>query len=174
MNETDSAAGSGKEATLENRLQQIIAEQNLTAQRDLVHRMATRLEVSLLDCAAALIYLNQPQAVAPVKVGPHQTREAIKSNYRSVRYRLDIGSQHNVSKEQIQDVLVEESGVDRKRIGRIDIRHNYTLVELPDGMPADIFQLLSEASIGEQKLAIKRVKPNRRSSRPARDSGENR
>jgi ATP-dependent RNA helicase DeaD len=62
-------------------------------------------------------------------------------------------------------VLVEESGVDRKRIGKIDIRHNYTLVELPDGMPADIFQLLSDASIADRRLAIKRVKPNRRGAR---------
>lgn len=171
MDVADASADFGKESSLEKRLQEIIGEQNLTAQRDQVHRMATRLEVSLLDCAAALLYLSQPDSYSQAKIGPNSTREPVKPNYRLVRYRLDVGSQHKVSKEEIQAVLVEESGVDKKRIGRIDIRHNYTLVELPDGMPADIFQLLSEATIGEQKLAIKRVKPNRRRSR---DSGDNR
>lgn len=170
MDTTESVTGSGQEAELEKRLQAIIAEQSLTAQRDQVHRIATRLEVSLLDCAAALLYLNQPQPVLAAKAKASPSREPIKPNYRSVRYRLDIGTQHKVSKEQIQEVLIEESGVDKKRIGRIDIRHNYTLVELPDGMPADIFQLLSEAVIGEQKLAIKRVKPSRRRGREVGDS----
>jgi hypothetical protein len=31
-------------------------------------------------------------------------------------------------------------------------------------MPADIFQLLTEATLNQQRLAIKRVKPSRRRS----------
>jgi ATP-dependent RNA helicase DeaD len=84
---------------------------------------------------------------------------------------LNVGSQHRVLKEQIQAVLIEESGVDKKRIGKIDIRPSYTLVELPEGMPADIFQLLSEATVCERKLGIKRMKPNRRNARNKADSG---
>jgi hypothetical protein len=36
---------------------------------------------------------------------------------------------------------------------------------LPDGMPADIFQLLSEATVNGYLLSIKRVKPNRKKFR---------
>ena len=75
-----------------------------------------------------------------------------------VRYRLDVGRKHQASLDEIENVLVEVSGVDRKRIGRLDIRNYYTLVDLPDGMPADIFQLLSETEIQRQKLNIKRIK----------------
>ncbi len=159
------SAGGRKEETLENSLQQIIGERNLAPQRELIQRTATRLKVSLLDCAAALLYMNSPLLVPQSKSSESKSDGLPKPNYRSVRYRLDVGAQHNVTKEQIQAVLIEESGVDSKRIGRIDIRHNYTLVELPDGMPADIFQLLSEATIGGRRLAIKRVKSNRRRPR---------
>ncbi len=163
-----SSADSRKEDSLENCLQQIIARQDLSSQRELIQRTAARLNVSLLDCAAALIYMNPP----PQSKSSESKSDALpKSIYRSVRYRLDVGAQHNVTKEQIQAVLVEESGVDIKRIGRIDIRHNYTLVELPDGMPADIFQLWSEATIGGRRLAIKRVKPNRRRQREVGGKG---
>lgn len=164
MDDFDGCACSDKANALEKRLEQIIGEQNLASQRDLIQGMAARLDASLLDCAAALLYLSQPLINSQSKTSDIPSREVINASYRFVRYRLDVGSQHNVIKEQIQAVLIEESGVDKKRIGRIDIRHNYTLVELPDGMPADIFQLLSEATIGDRKLAIKRVKPNRRTA----------
>jgi ATP-dependent RNA helicase DeaD len=150
---------------LEKRLRHTIATQNLSAQREQVLELASRLDINFLDCAAALLSFCQPHAVLSAKIPDKFVAEPLKPHYRFVRYRLDVGSQHNVAKEQIQVVLVEESGVDRKRIGKIDIRLNYTLVELPDGMPADIFQLLSEATIANRKLAIKRVKPNRRGAR---------
>ena len=150
---------------LEKRLAQLIAEQNLDKQRDSVLQAIKKMNVSLLDYTAALLSLTQPQTAGLQKTAALQSTKPDKHQYRFVRYRLDVGSQHNVVNEQIQAVLIEESGVDKKRIGRIDIRQNYTLVELPDGMPADIFQLLSEATIGERKLAIKRVKPSRRSAR---------
>ncbi len=147
---------------LEKRLELLIAEQNLDTQRDEIQQAINRMNVSLLDFTAALLCLTQPQAAGLKKTAELASKKPDKQPYRFVRYRLDVGSQHHVVKEQIQALLIEESGVDKKRIGRIDIRQNYTLVELPDGMPADIFQLLSEATINERKLAIKRVKPSRR------------
>ncbi|MGZ4998901.1 MAG: DbpA RNA binding domain-containing protein [Methylomonas sp.] len=171
MDASDAPSARGRqEDSLENCLEQIISGRNLAAQRELIQDAAARLNVSLLDCAAALLYLNSPGLVSPQPKSPENKSDARpRPNYRSVRYRLDVGIQHGATKEQIQAVLIEESGVDSKRIGRVDIRHNYTLVELPDGMPADIFQLLSEATVGGRKLAIKRVKPNRRRPREAKD-----
>jgi hypothetical protein len=129
--------------------------------------LSAQLGFSALDFAAALLFVYKPDGDtlnnSAQTVNTNNLRS--RTTFRSVRYRLDVGSQHNVCKEQIQAVLIEESGVDKKRIGRIDIRHNYTLVELPDGMPADIFQLLSEATVADRKLALKRVKSNRRRPR---------
>jgi hypothetical protein len=154
------------DAELAEQLQQIINQQPLNAQRALIKALSAQLGFSALDFAAALLYAYKPGP----DVANHSAQAATANSrnrlsYRSVRYRLDVGSQHNVTKDQIQAVLIEESGVDKKRIGRIDIRYNYTLVELPDGMPADIFQLLSEATVADRKLALKRVKSNRRRPR---------
>lgn len=157
------------DAELAEQLQQIINQQPLNQQRALIKALSAQLGASVLDLAAALLSVYKPDT--DIVNNSAQTVRAnhlrSRSSFRSVRYRLDVGSQHKVSKEQIQAVLIEESGVDKKRIGRIDIRHNYTLVELPDGMPADIFQLLSEATVADRKLALKRVKSNRRRPREA-------
>ena len=165
MSGIDDAKDTPQLEALEKRLALLITEKNLDPQRDEVLKTINRMNVTLLDFSAALLCLTQPQAAILIKSVEPAAKKPDKNHYRCVRYRLDVGSQHNVVKEQIQAVLIEESGVDKKRIGRIDIRQNYTLVELPDGMPADIFQLLSEATIGERKLAIKRVKPSRRPAR---------
>jgi ATP-dependent RNA helicase DeaD len=159
---------SRKEDKFKRRLQRIVIEEDLTLHRELIQRTAAELDIDLLTCAAALVYLSQPNLYPahtqqpkllvplpqPHSRGPH-------ANGKMVRYRLAVGSQHQVNCDDIQAVLVEESGVDKKRIGRIDIRDTHTLVELPDGMPADIFQLLTEASIGPHRLNIKRIKPNK-------------
>jgi len=80
------------------------------------------------------------------------------STIKMVRYRLDVGSQHQITEETLKKVLVEESGVDKNNINNINIRGLYTLIDLPDSMPADIFQHLKTVEINQRPLAIKRVK----------------
>lgn len=154
-----------KEDKFKKRLQRIVREEDLTQQRELILRTAAELGIDLLSCAAALVYVSQPNLYPSIKLQPKPASMSPgrnpHSHYKMVRYRLAVGSQHQVSRDDIQAVLVEESGVDKNRIGRIDIRDTYTLVELPDGMPADIFQVLTEAAIGPHCLNIKRIKPNK-------------
>ncbi|MGZ5029290.1 MAG: DbpA RNA binding domain-containing protein [Methylobacter sp.] len=78
---------------------------------------------------------------------------------KMVRYRLDVGSKHQVTSEELKKILIEESGVDKNNIKYINIQGDYTLVELPDEMPQDIFMHLKSVEINQRKLDIKRVKP---------------
>jgi hypothetical protein len=165
---------------LKKRIQQVLKHQDLKAHRNLLKQICSDLNIDPADCAAGLLYASQPHlfqsspaSEAPQTALPREQALAYKlPNYRNVRYRLDIGNLHQIDREQLLNLLVEESGVDRNRIGRVDIRDSYTLVDLPDGMPADIFQLLSEATINGQRLNIKRVKPNRKKPRDMRRGGE--
>ena len=77
---------------------------------------------------------------------------------KMVRYRLDVGSKHQVTSEELKKILIEESGVDKNNINNINIQGDYTLVELPDEMPQDIFLHLKSVEIKQRKLDIKRVK----------------
>lgn len=89
---------------------------------------------------------------------PTGTATAAQSGIKMVRYRLDVGCQHQVTLEELKKVLIEESGVDKNNINVIAIQDDYTLVELPDEMPQDIFMHLKSVEIQQHKLDIKRVK----------------
>lgn len=148
---------------LNKRLQNILKQTNIEPQRAIIRKISADLNIDLLDFAAALLCISQPHLIQNThQPGPQKSIAALPTNNRNVRYRLDVGSCHNIEPEELLAVIIEESGVDKNRITRLDMRDSYTLVDLPDGMPADIFQLLSEANVGECKLNIKRVKPNRR------------
>lgn len=153
---------------LKKRLQHALNQQNLQAHRAVIQQLSGEMAIDAIDCAAALLFISQPHLFqSPQELEEIKTPPPIfkSPTYRNVRYRLDVGTHHKISEEQLIAVLIEESGVDRKRIERVDMRETYTLVDLPEGMPADIFQLLSEAAVAGRPLNIKRVKPNRRKFR---------
>lgn len=82
----------------------------------------------------------------------------VQPSIKMVRYRLDVGCKHQITSEELKKVLIEESGVDKNNVNNINIQGDYTLVELPDEMPQDIFLHLKSVEIKQRKLDIKRVK----------------
>lgn len=141
---------------LKNRLQQVLSLQPLDNQRDLISAVAAELDTDILQCAAALLYLAQnPDGGTTI---PETSKPAFPTAIKMVRYRLDLGHQHQLTLEQLKKILVEESGVDKNNINNVAIRGLYTLLDLPDAMPADIFQHLKSVEINQRKLDIKRVK----------------
>ncbi|MBS3964695.1 MAG: DbpA RNA binding domain-containing protein [Methylomonas sp.] len=153
---------------IKQRLQRVFAEENLDTHRQLILQASQALALDPADCAAALLYLSQPHLVdAKPRSNKHEQPVAeltpASSLPRSnVRYRLDVGRIHHIDRDTLITVLVDEAGVERKRLQHVDIRENYTLVDLPEGMPSDIFQLLSETTLAGRKLDIRRVKNKRR------------
>ncbi|MCK5828885.1 MAG: DbpA RNA binding domain-containing protein [Methylococcales bacterium] len=161
------------EVELKHSIEALLKHQDLSLHQNLINRLSTELGINTLECAAALSLLNQP-ALYAIKADENK-QVSVSSvlqpptpglpKQRVVRYRLDIGLKHQVQIEEIKMVLVDVSGVDKKRITRVDIRNHYTLIDLPEGMTADIFQLLFETEIKNKKLNIKRVKFHRRFQR---------
>jgi ATP-dependent RNA helicase DeaD len=165
-------AFSKKEQKFKKRLEKVLSGHDLTLQRDLITRITAQSGVELIDCAAALVLLSQanlyhaakdPDDIAQTASGSlgNNPKSAILQPLKPpkmIRYRIEVGSKHNICVDEIKTVFVTEAGVDKKMIGEVDIRHHYTLVELPEGMPPDIYHLLTTVSIAQQKLNIKRLK----------------
>ena len=154
---------SSKEELLKNRIQQLLTSENLDTQRAFISVISAELGIDSLTCAAALAYLTQAveKTSLPAFPGDQKTGTQSKSalaGIKMVRYRLDVGSTHRITLEQLKKVLVEESGVDKNNINNVNIQNLYTLIELPDEMPPDIFQHLKSVEINQQKLDIRRVK----------------
>jgi ATP-dependent RNA helicase DeaD len=63
------------------------------------------------------------------------------------RFRIEVGHEHEVKPANIVGAIANEAGLDARNIGHIDIHTDYSLVDLPRGMPKEVFQDLSKARI---------------------------
>ncbi len=77
------------------------------------------------------------------------------------RYRIEVGHAHQVQPGNIVGAIANEAGLDSQHIGRINIQETFTLVDLPEGMPRDIFRILKKVWVSGQQLKISRLKSNR-------------
>ncbi len=71
-------------------------------------------------------------------------------------YRIEVGSEHGVQPGNIVGAVANEAGLDSKNIGRIDIRDDHSLIDLPEGMPQEIFKHLKKVWVSGQQLRITR------------------
>jgi ATP-dependent RNA helicase DeaD len=73
------------------------------------------------------------------------------------RYRIEVGHQHEVKPGNIVGAIANEAGLDAEHIGHIDIQTEFSLVDLPIGMPKEVFQDLRKARVCGQRLNIARL-----------------
>jgi ATP-dependent RNA helicase DeaD len=89
------------------------------------------------------------------------------------RYRLEVGSQHGVKPGNIVGAITAEAGLTSRNIDQITIHENYSTVDLPEGMPVEVFRELKNMKIVGQRLNISKSnakgKVTRSDSRPKRD-----
>ncbi|MFT6432171.1 MAG: ATP-dependent RNA helicase DeaD [Candidatus Azotimanducaceae bacterium] len=74
------------------------------------------------------------------------------------RFRIAVGHIHEVQPGNIVGAIANESGLDAEHIGHINIQEDHSLIDLPMGMPKDIFRDLKKAWVCGRKLDIVRLK----------------
>src|SRR3546814_6800599 len=72
-------------------------------------------------------------------------------------YRIAVGSAHDVKPGNIVGAIANEAGLDSENIGRVDIHEDYSLIDLPEGMPKKIFRDLQKVWVCGQQLQISRL-----------------
>ena len=72
-------------------------------------------------------------------------------------FRLEVGLAHNVKPGNIVGAIANEAGIEGRHIGRIRLYEEYSTVDLPTGMPADIFNGLKKTRVAGRPLAISRL-----------------
>ena len=70
-------------------------------------------------------------------------------------YRVDVGHAHQVKPGNIVGAIANEAGLDSKHIGRIEIHDDYSLIDLPEGMPAELLGHLKKVWVAGQRLRIR-------------------
>jgi ATP-dependent RNA helicase DeaD len=72
-------------------------------------------------------------------------------------FRIEVGHVHGVQPGNIVGAIANEAGLDGKHIGHIDIREDHSFVDLPEGMPKEIFRSLKKVRVRGTELRITHV-----------------
>ena len=157
-------------------IRETLAEQDLDFYYRLVDRIENEQELSSLDIAAALTFMSQgerPFVVEELKKhrpekrerhehAKHKEKGARKGKERHKddgvqrdRYRIEVGRKHGASPREIVGAIANEAGMDGQYIGYIGIYDDYSTVDLPEGMPRDIFKHLKKVYVCGRPLRIR-------------------
>lgn len=158
--------------------------------RDIINHYVTHHDVPEADVAAALAVVAQGETPLlldenapeprrergdrPVRDGDRAERGDRPRRERSggptATYRIEVGRRHKVEPRQIVGALANEGGLRREDFGAIQIRPDFSLVELPADLPRDTLQRLEGTRISGRLIEIKPDRFQRSAKRP--DRGE--
>jgi ATP-dependent RNA helicase DeaD len=79
------------------------------------------------------------------------------SNIEMETFRIEVGHTHGVKPGNIVGAIANETGIDGDHIARIKIEQDYSTVELPAGMPKELFNELKKVRVVGQALNISRL-----------------
>ncbi len=92
-----------------------------------------------------------------------------RSGGPTATYRIEVGRRHKVEPRQIVGALANEGGLRREDFGAIQIRPDFSLVELPADLPRETLQRLEGTRISGRLIEIKPDRFQRSAKRPDRD-----
>ncbi|CAM3179858.1 DEAD/DEAH box helicase [Nocardioides dubius] len=166
-----------------------LGNERVTFFRDVVNHYVKEHDVPEVDVAAALALVLQgdepmlldPEAERPIrqekfredgKERPVRGRDerpqrgGRNSNANMTMYKLQVGKRHKVEPRQIVGALANEGNLRRSDFGRIEIRPDFSLVELPNELPPGTLEALANTRISGKLIEITKDNGPRRSSAP--------
>ncbi|MFV0478497.1 MAG: DEAD/DEAH box helicase [Parahaliea sp.] len=76
------------------------------------------------------------------------------------RFRIEVGHEHGVKPGNIVGAIANEAEIDSQYIGHIAIFDHYSTIDLPEGMPKELFRHLKGVWVSGQRLQISRLDHN--------------
>ncbi|MBS3965281.1 MAG: DEAD/DEAH box helicase [Methylomonas sp.] len=178
-----------------------LAADELSFYIQLINQYQMEHDVPALDIAAALARLLQGDEPLLLKEGGKKpTKEHSDDRHDKQRdksssgkrekhrasqvemelFRIEVGRNDGVKPGNIVGAIANETGIDGDHIARITIEETYSTVELPAGMPKDVFQALKKVRVVGKPLnishfdpeSIKKAKSKKRMSSTSKRSKE--
>jgi len=125
--------------------------------RTLVESMVEKTEHSVETIAAALAVMAQ--GTSPLLLTEEGSRKGRKgkvshSDQDKATYRIEVGRNHGVGPGNIVGAIANEGGFQNREIGRVKLFGNFSVVDLPADISADVLDILRNVSVGGKRLQI--------------------
>jgi ATP-dependent RNA helicase DeaD len=177
-------------ADFKQKISDTLALGELAFMQGLVEQYQQEHDVPAIDIAAALAKMSigdQPMLLSPDNDRPKRKfdqskagKERDKSSHGQKRrdatsrepdadkerYRIEVGHTHGMKPGNIVGAIANEAGLDGEHIGHIEIDTDFSLIDLPVGMPKDIFMDLKKVRVCGVPLRISRLGETKRSRVP--------
>jgi len=163
-------------ADFKQKISDTLAAGELAFMQSLVEQYQQEHDVPALEIAAALANLSigdrpllmKPEKPRPARAMTDSTPRKDRGEQRRrkpqarpdkgwERFRLEVGSQHGVKPGNIVGAIANEAGLDGQHIGHIEINEEFSLIDLPVGMPHEVFNDLKKVWVCGQALKISRL-----------------
>jgi ATP-dependent RNA helicase DeaD len=145
-------------ADFKQKITDTLANGELGFMQGLVEQYRQEHDIPAVEIAAALAKMNigdKPMLLGPDKnTGKVRMKPLRDAEGGAERYRIEVGHVHGVKPGNIVGAIANESGLDGAHIGGIEIESEYSLIDLPAGMPNDIFVDLKKVRVCGQAMNI--------------------
>lgn len=158
-------------AQFREQIETVIATEELGFFRDVVRDLEAGGTADLHEVAAALAFLAQRER--PLQLPPAQgpdiadaqrsmrpvparaSAQEINPGGALVRYRIEVGRNHQAMPKDIVGAIANETGMGGRNIGRIDLFDDYSTVELPADLPPEILETLRRTRVRQRPLGLR-------------------
>ncbi len=143
------------------RITDTLAIEELGFYYQLLEQFRNEHNVPALDIAAALAKLLQGEEPLLLTSKPKRERtvtersgeiETFTLEKVKERFRIEVGHAHGVKPGNIVGAIANEIGIGSEHIGRIKIFDDFSTIDLPENMPADILNELKNVIVCGQQL----------------------
>ena len=158
-------------ADFKQKISDTLAGGEMAFMQNLVEQYRNEHDVPALDIAAALAKMSigdKSLLLSPDKEKPPHRKDdasaprgkkrrdktSTEPDSDKERYRIDVGHEHGVKPGNIVGAIANEAGLAGEHIGSISIEKNYSLVDLPVGMPRDILMDLKKVRVCGRPMKI--------------------
>jgi ATP-dependent RNA helicase DeaD len=176
-------------AKFKQRVTETVAKGEASLLRSVVEQLEFETGLPLIEIAAALASLSQgttpllltgkserpavERVPPPEPVAAENSSAARKPRVRAAgsqmeTFRIEVGSVHGIKPGNVVGAIANEAGIEGVHIGRVDIREDHSFVDLPEGMPKQIFKDLQKVRVAGRELRISRV--SEKPPKPPRDT----
>jgi len=145
-------------ADFKQKITDTLSQGELGFMQGLVEQYRQEHDVPAVEIAAALAKMtigDKPMLLdADKNTGKARMKPLRDAEGGAERYRIEVGHVHGVKPGNIVGAIANESGLDGEHIGHIEIEAEFSLVDLPAGMPKDVFMDLKKVKICGQPMNI--------------------
>lgn len=108
-----------------------------------------------------------PRGDRPQRDRKSRDRKDYDNGIAMVTYRMEVGKSHGVMPKDIVGAIANEAGIESQNIGHIKLHEDFSTVDLPEGMPKEIFQhLKNKVRVRQQPMKLSVLNESEGEKRP--------